>query len=109
MQKYCPEPLCRLASKKASQQRWLQKPENQDYFRGPQHVSRVQAWREQRPDYEQKAAAPRQPLQETIMGQLVEVNEKSTSLRLQETIGLKPVDAAGESGLWAAGALQDSM
>ncbi len=40
-------PACRAASKKASQQRWLAKlAENQDYFRGPQHVRRfVQVWR----------------------------------------------------------------
>jgi hypothetical protein len=42
---------CRKASKAASQRRWLQKPENQDYFSGPQNVKRVQLWREANPRY----------------------------------------------------------
>jgi hypothetical protein len=33
------------ASKAASQARWLAKPENQNYFRGPVNVAWVQAWR----------------------------------------------------------------
>ena len=37
-QKYCSESACQKASKKASQRRWLQKPENQNYFKGPDNV-----------------------------------------------------------------------
>ncbi len=33
-QKYCSQPECRKASKAASQKKWLEKPENQDYFQG---------------------------------------------------------------------------
>ena len=44
-QKYCSEPPCRKASKAASQARWLAKPQNRDYFRGPAHTERVRAWR----------------------------------------------------------------
>ena len=44
-------PECRKASKTASQKRWLQKPENQDYFCGPENVKRVQLWREDNPGY----------------------------------------------------------
>jgi hypothetical protein len=50
-QRYCAAPACRAASKSASQQRWLAKPENRDYFRGPEHVQRVQRWREAHPGY----------------------------------------------------------
>jgi hypothetical protein len=35
-QKYCSAPACQQASKQASQQRWTRKPENRDYFRGPE-------------------------------------------------------------------------
>ena len=45
-QKYCHKSECRKASKAASQRHWLQKPENQDYFCGPDNVKRVQLWRE---------------------------------------------------------------
>jgi hypothetical protein len=44
-QRYCAKPACRKHSKDESQSRWLQKPENRDYFRGPEHVQRVQRWR----------------------------------------------------------------
>jgi hypothetical protein len=50
-QKYCRKAECRKASKAASQKRWLQKPENQGYFSGPENVTRVQLWREANPGY----------------------------------------------------------
>ena len=34
-QMYCSTPECQAASKQASQQQWLSKPSNDDYFRGP--------------------------------------------------------------------------
>ena len=40
-QHYCSALACRAASKAASQARWLAKPENQSYFRGPVNVARV--------------------------------------------------------------------
>ena len=48
-QKYCSEPMCRKASKSASQHRWLRKPENRNYFRGPDNVQRAQEWRKNHP------------------------------------------------------------
>jgi hypothetical protein len=39
-QRYCSELFCREARKAASQARWLARPENQDYFRGPVHLAR---------------------------------------------------------------------
>jgi hypothetical protein len=109
LQKYCPEPQCRAASKKASQRRWLHKPENRDYFRGSQHVSRVQAWREQHPDYGRKGSISGPPLQETIVGQLVDHSGESYALPLQETIERQPLESVAESGVWIGGGLQDSM
>ena len=35
-QDYCFETECRKASKRASQRRWLKKPENRNYFRSPE-------------------------------------------------------------------------
>lgn len=37
-QKYCQQPDCRKAAKAACQRAWLTKPENQDYFRGPDNT-----------------------------------------------------------------------
>ena len=50
-QHFCPVPACRKAGKAASQQRWLRKNGNGDYFRGPQQVARVQQWRQSHPGY----------------------------------------------------------
>jgi hypothetical protein len=50
-QQYCAKSACRKAAKAASQGRWLAQPENQDYFRGPENVARVQAWRQAHPRY----------------------------------------------------------
>ena len=67
-QEFCSQPECRKASKAESQSRWLNKPENKDYFRGPTNVQRVQQWREKNPEYDQKkkpADAHPEPLQDS--------------------------------------------
>ncbi|MBT3179150.1 MAG: hypothetical protein HN978_21800 [Desulfobacula sp.] len=50
-QNYCRKTPCKKASKKASQKKWLSKPENEDYFRSSDNVERVQKWREDTPEY----------------------------------------------------------
>jgi hypothetical protein len=62
-QRYCPAPACRLASKRASQNKWLSQPENRDYHRGPAAVARVQAWRRAHPGYSRRpTGAPVTPV-----------------------------------------------
>ena len=69
-QKYCPKEACREASKAASQRRWLEKPENQNYFSGPLHVGRVRAWRAMHPLYWRRRGAGRAAaLQDPCPGQ----------------------------------------
>jgi hypothetical protein len=53
-QKFCAKPACRQASKRQSQQRWLAKPENRNYFRGSTNADRVRAWRQKHPGYWKK-------------------------------------------------------
>ena len=48
-QHYCSQAACRQQSKAEAQRRWLQKPENQGHFRGPENSQRVQAWRKAHP------------------------------------------------------------
>ena len=48
-QKYCKTPDCRKASKAFSQKKWLQKPENKNYFKGPENTQRVKEWRKLNP------------------------------------------------------------
>jgi hypothetical protein len=58
-QRFCSQPACRRASHAASQAKWLK--QNPDYFRGPEHVRRVQKWRQAHPGYARRKPAP--PLQ----------------------------------------------
>lgn len=107
-QRYCAQPTCRAASKKASQARWLGKAENQGYFSGPQHVSRVQAWRQSHPEYG-KSRRKRPPLQETMISQPIERSRETSGLALQEPIRLEVPTVAGPNGVLADSALQDLM
>ena len=56
-QRYCAQPACRAASKRASQAKWLAKPENRHYHRGAAAVARVRAWRQAHPGYSRRKAA----------------------------------------------------
>ena len=107
-QRYCSKPACRQASKRASQSRWLAKPENQQYFCGPQHVSRVRVWREANPGYG-RGRPRRQALQETRLVQGPELPRKSAPLPLQETRRRQGSDGHDPSGAPAEAALQDVM
>ena len=89
-QRYCSESECRRASKAASQRRWLAKPENRDYFRGPHHVDRVRQWRQAHPGY---ARAQR---------------SLNTSV-LQEPCDKQPIDSTDKTVILAAPALQDLL
>jgi hypothetical protein len=60
-QHYCSKPACRKASKAAAQARWRQQPQNQAYFRGPEHVERVRRWRARHPGYWRKKPPARPP------------------------------------------------
>ncbi len=57
-QKYCSTPECQVAGKRARQQRWLSKPDNQDYFRGAENAQRVREWRAAHPGYWKRSPRP---------------------------------------------------
>jgi hypothetical protein len=50
-QYFCSKIECQRTSKRTSQRRWLRKPPNRNYFRDPDNVARVQAWRLTHPGY----------------------------------------------------------
>ncbi len=60
-QKFCRKPVCKAASKKHSQQKWLDKPKNLDYFSGPEHVTRAQQWRQDNPGYRKRQKPSKTP------------------------------------------------
>ena len=70
-QRYCSARRCRRASKAASQARWLARPENHDYFRGPVHLVRCQAWRARHPGYWRKSPRARTAPKDVSMTQVI--------------------------------------
>lgn len=80
-QKFCSASECRKASKAVSQHRWLSKDANKNYFRGPENVQRVQAWRQTHPGYwRSNGSLSVFPLQDDSLAQAVESNEQSEVL-----------------------------
>jgi len=109
-QRYCSKADCRRASHAASQQRWLSKPENRDYFRGPIHVARVQAWRCAHPDYGQRARTPmRSALQDDCRAQDIDCSVQSASLALQEITSAQPLVLLGLIAHLSDSTLQDDI
>lgn len=108
-QRFCPKPPCRRASKARSQRRWLAKPDNQDYFRGPENVRRVQAWRSAHPGYWRHN---RFALQEHSLTQPFENNNKSASLitsPLQELCRAQPLVLMGLIAHLTGATLQEDI
>ena len=87
-QRYCGAAACRSVSKAASAKRWLAKPQNRDYFRGPIHVARVQAWRAAHPGYARRGPSGR-PLQDQCAQQQLDFegqSGKGTGTPLQDLL-----------------------
>jgi hypothetical protein len=114
-QRFCSKPECRKASKAASQWRWLKKPENRDYFRGPVNVDRVQEWRKAHPGYSRRN---KEPLQDH-MAEKVTVNQKVKppfvnaqppfASALQDVCALQPTVLIGLISHFTGSALQDDI
>jgi hypothetical protein len=95
---YCSASGCRAASKAASQARWRAKPENQDYFRGPVNVARVQAWRARQPGYWRNGRAAGAALQDVSMAQPIGCTvETAIAARspLQDVLAAQPAVLIG--------------
>jgi len=114
-QKYCSHLECQKASKHASQKKWLKKPSNQHYFRGPENVQRVQRWREKNPGYSKKSRqslGSAQPLQDSLITQETEKSEENSILKpdpLQEVLTAQPFVLIGLIAHLTGSALQDDI
>ena len=112
-QKYCCKPPCRKASKAASQNRWLQKPENHGYFTGPKNVKRVQLWREDNPGYWRgKRKNKQDALQDPLNCQPIENNTNSGDFAndaLQDFLIAQPPVLLGLIANFTGNALQDNI
>ena len=87
-QRYCSAQPCQRVRKARNQQAWLARGENQDYFRGPEQVARVQAWRAAHPGY---------------------ARGRRRGRALQDEILAQPTESTGETGVRAADALQAAI
>jgi len=115
-QEYCAKPVCRKASKAASQKKWLAKEENRDHFRGPVNVQRVQEWRSTHPGYwRPKPAEEQGPLQDLLI-EKTEVNPSVAAPKiappnsaLQDLLNAQPLVLIGLIGQMIGSALQDDI
>lgn len=108
-QRYCSNPGCRKASKKISQRRWLSKPENRKYFRGPENVIRVQQWRKNNPGYRKKT---KYALQDSLIEQhAVNIDDtaKFANRPLQDSLIIQPAVIIGLIANITGLALQDDI
>ena len=118
-QRYCCAPACRRASKAASQAAWLARPPNRDYFSGPVHVARVQAWRDAHPGYSRSRVRPSRALQDRLPPQVtdsieecadrVEPAEAPAAVALQDLLNTESPLLAGLVAHLFQPALQDDM
>lgn len=75
-QRYCSAAQCQSESKHRSQERWLARPENRDYFRGPDQVKRVQQWRAEHPGYGKRPPRKRRFALQDACSEQVSVQQK---------------------------------
>lgn len=114
-QRYCSRPECRTAAKAASQKRWLSKPENRDYFRGPHNVFRVQQWRIAHPGYFRKKVEALQDLLPEKGLEYPKVKptfarlEPSFACALQDILTAQPTVLIGLISQLTGSALQDDI
>ena len=90
-QRYCCAAECRRTSKAASQAAWLAQTPNKDYFRGPVHVARVQAWRLAHPGYGRGKPRAVPALQDRLPPQVTDVIEDSSH---REAVAESPASPA---------------
>jgi hypothetical protein len=98
-QRYCSKPACRKESKAQSQRRWLQRPENENYFRGPDNSRRVKDWRKRNAGYwRKKKSSAQTPLEGVCQEQLAaneELKSEKRSDALQEVFLMQPAVVVG--------------
>jgi hypothetical protein len=79
-QKYCAKRECKVAGKASRQRRWASKPENRDYFCGPDQVQRVRDWRAAHPGYWRRMRrAGGDTLQDALVTQAIDVQRETAS------------------------------
>jgi len=108
-QRYCSKKECRKASKKASQRKWLNQPQNRDYFRCPDNTRRVQQWREAHPKYWRRRPAA---LQDPLIKEPADITKDNLNFAkgaLQDLLNVQPFVLLGLIAQFTGTALQDDI
>jgi hypothetical protein len=108
-QEFCSKPDCKKASKAASQKRWLNKPENKNYFSGPDHVQRVRQWRKAHPGYWRKKPNALQDVLNENAKQKQSVNTSLAKHALQDVLTHQQAVLIGLISQFTGSALQDDI
>jgi len=111
-QRHCSTQECRQARKRKSQRRWVSKAENRDYFRGAEHVERVQAWRKAHPGYWRRGDKVAGTLQDNCPAQAAETKEQSgenAATALQDVLASQPLVLIGLIAQITGITLQDDI
>ena len=111
-QHHCSSAECKSARKRKSQQRWLQKPENRNYFGGAEHAERVRTWRATHPGYWRRGAEMKNALQDDCQLQAIEINKESGTLgatALQDVLASQPFVLIGLIAQITGITLQDDI
>lgn len=111
-QKHCSLPACRKASKAASQKKWLNKPDNQNYFQSSENTARVQQWRKDHPGYWRKKQNQQEPLQDPLLpkysgDQHVTLQKRNNAL--QDLLSVQPIVFLGLLAQLSGSPLQDDI
>ena len=92
---------------------WLQRPENQNYFRGPENCQRVKDWRKANPGYWRKKKSSTQvPLQEVFEAQMAQNEELipgETPVALQDLFSIQPAVVVGLISMMTGTTLQEDI
>jgi len=112
-QRFCSKADCQKARKRASQQAWLAKPENQNYFRDADHATRVRQWQKEHPGYwKNSARSQRRTLQDACPKQPVApqgLTPASAARTLQDLCSLPTPLFIGLISMWSGSTLQDDI
>jgi len=112
-QRYCSKPACRQQGKADAQRRWLQKPDNQGHFRGPENSQRVRAWRKAHPGYWRKGKPEAKgPLQDLCRGQSPQTEQVTNGIAppaLQDLCLTQPALVVGLIATLTGSALQEDI
>ena len=112
-QRYCTAAICRKESKAESQRRWVQKPDNQNYFSGLQNSQRVKEWRKRNPGYwRKKNPSSQEPLQDLCKTQVAQDEQVKTieiSDALQDVLVMQPAVMVGLISMMTGSALQEDI